>query len=221
MVLEKTLESPLDCKEIKQVHHKGNQSWIFIGRTDAKNETPILWPSNVKSWLIWKDPDAGKDWRQEQKGMTEDEMVGWHLWLNTHALEQALGVSDGQGRLACCSPWGHKESDTTEQLNWTVIGKHVKRKLSESGAKLMTLRHNTKYTIHFKKPINWVYWNEKFCSMKANMKNMKRQTTGQKKMFANQISNRGQASSLYKALLKFNSKKQTVQSENEQKITDV
>ena len=117
VVLEKTLESPLDCKEIKPVHHKGNQSWIFIGRTDAKNETPILWPPNVKSWLIWKDPDAGKDWRQEQKGMTEDEMVGWHLWLNAHVLEQALGVGDGQGRLVCCSPWGHKESDRATELN--------------------------------------------------------------------------------------------------------
>ena len=106
-----------DCKEIQSVHPKGNQSWIFIGRTDA--ETPILWPSDLKNWLIWKDPNAGKDWKQEEKGMTEDEMVGSHHWLNGHEFEQALGVGDGQGSLVCCSPWGQKESDTTEQLNWT------------------------------------------------------------------------------------------------------
>ena len=121
MVLEKTLESPLDCKEIQPVHPKGNQSWIFIGRTDVEDETPILWPSDVKNWLIWKDPDAGKDWRQEENGMSEDEMVGWHHWLNRHEFEQALGVGDGQGSLVCCSPWGHKESDMTEQLNWSLI----------------------------------------------------------------------------------------------------
>ena len=121
VVLEKTLESPLDCKEIQLVHPKGNQSWIFIGRTDAKAEAPILWPPDVKSWLIWKDPDAGKDWRQEKKGMTEDEMVGWHHWLNGHEFEQAPGVADGQGSLACCSQWGHKESDMTEWLNWTEL----------------------------------------------------------------------------------------------------
>ena len=111
VVLEKTLESPLDCKEIQPVHPKGNQSWIFIGKTDVKAETPILWPSDVKSWLIWKDPDAGKDWRQEGKGMIEDEMVGWHHWCNIHEFEQARGVGDGQGSLVCCSPWGCKESD--------------------------------------------------------------------------------------------------------------
>ena len=117
VVLEKTLESPLDCKEIKPVNPKGNQSWIFIGRTDAEAETPILWLPDAKNWFIGKDPDAGKDWKQE-KGMTEDEMVGWHHWLNGHEFEQALGVGDGQGSLACCSPWGCKESDTTEPLNW-------------------------------------------------------------------------------------------------------
>ena len=116
VVLEKTLESPLDCKEIKPVSPKGNQSWIFIGRTDA--EAPILWPPDGKSWLIWKDPDAGKDWRQE-KGMTEDEIVGWHHWLDGHEFEQALGGGDGQGSLVCCSPWGLKESNMTEGLNWT------------------------------------------------------------------------------------------------------
>ena len=119
VVMEKTLESSLDCKEIKPVHPKGNQSWIFIGRPDAEAETPILWPSDVKSWLIGKDPDAGNDWRQEEKEMTEDEMVGWHHWPDGHDFQQALGVGDGQGGLACYSPWVHKELDMTEQLNWT------------------------------------------------------------------------------------------------------
>ena len=111
VVLEKTLESPLDCKEIKPVNPKGNQSWIFIGRTDAEAETPILWPPHAKSWLIGKDPDARKDWGQEEK------MIGWHHQLNGHELEQTPGDSERQGSLACCSPWGHKESDTMEQLN--------------------------------------------------------------------------------------------------------
>ena len=119
VVLEKTLESPLDCEEIQPVHPNGNQSWIFIGRTDAEAETPIFWPPDVKNWLIWKDPDAGKDWRWEKEGMTEDEMVGWHHWLNGHEFKKTLGVGDGQGSLVCCSPWCHKGSDTTEQLNWT------------------------------------------------------------------------------------------------------
>ena len=110
-----TLESSLDCKETKPVNPKGNQSWIFIGRTDAEPEAPILWPSYVKRHVIWKDPDARKDWRWEEKGTTEDEMVGWHHQLNGHEFEQRYG--DGQGSLACCSPWGHKELDTTEQLN--------------------------------------------------------------------------------------------------------
>ena len=117
VVLEKTLESPLDCKEIQPVHHKWNQSWIFIGRTDAEDETPMLWPPDAKSWLFGKDPDAGKDWRQEETGATEDEMVGWYHWLNGHEFEQAPGVGDGQGSLVCCSPRGRKESDMTEQLN--------------------------------------------------------------------------------------------------------
>ena len=114
-----SLDSPLNSKEIKPVNPKGNQSWIFIGRTDAEAETPILWPPDAKSWLIWKDPDAGKDWEQEEKGMTEDEIVGWRHQLDGHEFEQALGVGDGQGSLACYSPWGLKESDTTEWLNWT------------------------------------------------------------------------------------------------------
>ena len=117
VVLEKTLESPLDFKEIKPVDGKGNQSWIFIRRTDAKVEAPILWPPDVKNWFIGKDPDAGKDWRQEKKGTTVDEMVGWHHRLNGHEFEQAPGIGDGQGNLACYIPWGHKESDVTEWQN--------------------------------------------------------------------------------------------------------
>ena len=106
VVLEKTLESPLDCKEIQPVHPKGNQSWMFIGRTDVEAETPILWPPDAKNWLIWKNPYAGKDWRWEEKGMTEDKMVGWHHWIDGHEFEQVPGAGDGQGGLACCSPWG-------------------------------------------------------------------------------------------------------------------
>ena len=113
VALDKIIESPWDCKEIQPVNPEGNQSWIFIGRTDAEAEAPILWPPDVKSWLIRKDPDAGKDWRWEEKGMTEDQMVGWHHRLDEHVFEQAPGVGDGQGSLACCSPWGHKELDMT------------------------------------------------------------------------------------------------------------
>ena len=120
------LESPLDCKETQSVNPKGNQSWIFTGRTDAEAETPILWPPDVKKWLIGKDPDAGKDWRQEEKGTTEDEMVGWHHQLNGHGFGWTPGVGDGQGGLACCSAWGCKESDTTERLNWTDPGRKGK-----------------------------------------------------------------------------------------------
>ena len=118
-MLEKTFESPLDCKGIQPVNPKGNQSLIFIGRTDVEAEALVLWLPDVKSWLIRKDPDTGKDWRQEEKGMTEDEMVGWHHQLNGHEFDQAPGVGDGQGSLACCSPWGLEELDTTERLNWT------------------------------------------------------------------------------------------------------
>ena len=116
VLLEMTLDSPLDCKEIQPVHPKGKQSWIFIGRIDAEGETPILWPPDAENWLIWKDPDAGKNWRQE-KGTTEDEMVGWHHQLNGHEFEQAPGVGDGQGSLMCCSPRGQKELHTAEWLN--------------------------------------------------------------------------------------------------------
>ena len=122
VVLEKTLESPLDCKEIQPVHPKVNQSWIFIGSTDAEAETPILWPPDAKSWLIWKDPDVGKGWGQEEKGTTEDETVRWYHWLNGHEFEWTPGVGDGQGSLVCCGSWRHKELDKTEWLNrseWT------------------------------------------------------------------------------------------------------
>ena len=125
VVLEKTLESPLECKESQPVHSEGDQPWVFFGGNDAKAEAPVLWPPHAKSWLIWKDPDAGRDWGQEEKGMTEDEMAGWHHRLQGHESEWTLGVGDGQGGLACCDSWGHKESDTTEQLNWLNL-KHCK-----------------------------------------------------------------------------------------------
>ena len=115
-MLEKTLEGPLDCKETKSVNPKGNQSWISTGRTDAEVEALIFWPSDEKSWLIGKDPDSGENWRQE-KGMTEDEMIGWHHRLNEHEFEQAPGDGEGQGSLVCCSPWGLKESEMTKRLN--------------------------------------------------------------------------------------------------------
>ena len=118
MVLENTLESPLDCKEIKPVHPKGNQSWILTGRTDAEAEILILWPPDAKNWVIGKDPDVRKDWRWEEKGMTEDEMIGWHHWLNGHEFELTPGVGDGQASLVCFSPMGLKESDTTQRHNW-------------------------------------------------------------------------------------------------------
>ena len=119
VVLEKTLESPLDCKEIQPVHSKGDQPWVFFERNDAKAETPVLWPPYAKSWLVGKDSDAGMDWGQEEKGMTEDEMARWHHRLNAHEFEWTPGVDDGQGGLVFCDSWGRKESDTTERLNWT------------------------------------------------------------------------------------------------------
>ena len=118
-VVWRTLESLLDSKKIQPVDPKGNQSWIFIGRTDAEAEASILWPPDVKNWFLWKDSDAGKDWRQEEKGTTGDEMVGLHHLLDGHEFEQAPGVGDGQGSLVCCSPWGCKDLDMTEWLNWT------------------------------------------------------------------------------------------------------
>ena len=119
VMLEKTLESPLDCKEIQPVYAKGVHSWMFIGRTDVEAETPILWPPHAKCWLIWKDHDTGKDRGQEEKEMTEDKMVGWHHRLKVHGFGWTLGVGNGQGDLACCGSWGCKELGTTQRLNWT------------------------------------------------------------------------------------------------------
>ena len=121
VVLEKTLESLLDCKEIQPVHSKGDQFWVFFGRIDAKAETPVLRPPHAKCWLIGKDSDAGRDWGQKEKGMTEDEMAGWHHWLDGQEFVWTPGVGDGQGGLVCCNSWGRKESDMTDQLNWTDI----------------------------------------------------------------------------------------------------
>ena len=141
VVLEKTLESPLDCKEIQPVHPKGGQSWVFIGRTDVEVEIPVLWLPDAKSWLVGKDPDArkdrdaGKDWGQEEKGTIEDEMVGWHHRFNGHGFGWTLGVGDGQGGLACCSSWGQKESDTTERLNWTELSFEINILCKEKSAK--------------------------------------------------------------------------------------
>ena len=142
LVLEKTLESALDYKEIQPVHPKGDQPWVFTGRTDVEAETPILWPPDPKSWLTGKDPDAGKDGGQEKKGMTEDKMVGWHHWLNGHGSGWTPGVGDGQGGLACCSSWGHKESDTTEWLSWTklmIIKRVRQRRKGDSGPNLVNV----------------------------------------------------------------------------------
>ena len=122
-MLEKTHESPLDCKEIQPVHPKGDQSWVFIGETDVEAETPVLWPPDVKSLLIWKYSDAGEDWGQEEKGMTEDEMAGWHHWLDGHGFGWTPGVGDGQGGLACYGLGGLKESDMAELLNWTELNR--------------------------------------------------------------------------------------------------
>ena len=135
VVVKTTLESPLDYKEIQPVHPKENQPWIFIGRTDAEAGAPLLWPPDAKNWLIGKYLDAGKDWRQEEKGLTEDEMVGWHHQLYGHEFQQAPGIGDRQGSLACCDSWGRKESDMTEEteLNWisnhSIIFKTVNKKL--------------------------------------------------------------------------------------------
>ena len=148
LVLEKTLESPLDTKEIKSVSPKGNQPWMFIGRTDAEDEAPKLWPPDVKNWLVGKDPDAGKYWRREEKGMTENEMVGWHHQLNGHEFEQPPGVDEGQGSLACCSPWGHKESDMTEWLNWTDRWKKMRQKEVKKLANSYTLTGSDCTTVY-------------------------------------------------------------------------
>ena len=128
VVMEKTLESPLDSKEIQPVHPQGDQSWVFIGRTDAEAETPVLWPPHAKSWLIGKDPDAGRDWGQEEKGKTEDKMAGWHHLLDGQEFGWTPGDGDGQGVLACCNSWGHKELDTTEWLNWSSHNKETRQR---------------------------------------------------------------------------------------------
>ena len=141
-------ESPSDYQEIQPVHPKGDQSWVFIGGTDVEAETPILWPPDVKSWLIGKDPDVGKDWGKEKKGTKEDGMVGWHHWLNGHEFGWTPGVGDGQGGLVYCGSWGHKESDMTERLNWTELNTVYHRmngsllflnELSENGEKVMSI----------------------------------------------------------------------------------
>ena len=121
VMLEKTLESPLDCKEIQPVQAKGDESWVFFGRIDVKAESPVLWPPHVKSWLIGKDSDARRDWGQEEKGTTEDEMAGWHHLPDGREFEWTLGDGDGQGGLACCDSWGQKEFDTTERLIWSNL----------------------------------------------------------------------------------------------------
>ena len=120
-MLEKTLESPLDCKEIQSVHSEGDQPWDFLGRNDAKAETPVLWPPHEKGWLIGKDSDAGRDWVQEEKGTTEDKMAGWHHWLDGCESEWTPEIGDGQEGLACCASWRRKESDTTDQLSWSQV----------------------------------------------------------------------------------------------------
>ena len=126
VVLEKTLESPLDCKDIQPVHPEGDQPWGFFGRNDAKAETSVLWPPQAKSWLIRKNSDVGRDWGQEEKGTTEDEVAGWHHWLDGREAEWTLGVGDGQGGVVCCDSWGHKQSqrvrhDWVTELNWNII----------------------------------------------------------------------------------------------------
>ena len=150
-VLEKTLESSLDSKEIQPVNPKGNPSWIFSGRTDPEAETEILWPPDVKNWLLGKDPDAGKDWRQEEKRKTEDEMLGWHHQLRWSEPEQAPGVGDGQGGVACCSPWGCKELGVTEQLNWfSVVSCLVVEHLSPFSEKTVGKR-----SLYLSDAFNW------------------------------------------------------------------
>ena len=146
VVLDRTLESLLDCKEIQPVHPKGNQYWTFIRRTDAEAEAPILQPSDAKSWLIGKDPYAWKDWRQEEKGTTEDTMAGWHYWLNGHEFEQPLGNSEGQNSLVCCSPWDRKELGTTEWLNNNNTGPSTHLSYSKSSSYTFCLEYSTSFT---------------------------------------------------------------------------
>ena len=176
VVLEKTLESPLDCKEIQLVHPKWNQSWIFTGRTNAEAETPILWPPHAKNWFIGKDTDAGKDWEQEEKGTTEDEMVGSHHWLNAHEFEWTPGVGEGQGGLACCSPWGHKELDMSEWLNWTEQLKTSpiwERKQSTTSGSTESPQQYKPKEEHTKTHDNWNDENQRHKILKATRENDK------------------------------------------------
>ena len=153
-MLKKTLESPLDSKGIQLVQSKGDQSWVFFGRTDAKAETPVLRPPHVKSWLIGKDSDSERDWGQEEKGTTEAKMAGWHHWLDGHEVEWTPGVGDGQGGLACCNSWGRKELDTTEWLNWTELKKNFK---------INSSNHPSFYSVHRRG--SWVSQQVKCCTM--------------------------------------------------------
>ena len=139
VVLENTLESPLDCKKIQPVHSEGDQPWDFFGGNDVEAETPVLWAPHVKSWLIGKDSDAGRDWGQEEKGMTENEMAGWQHRLEGHEFEWTLGVGDGQGGLTCYDSWGRKESDTTERLNWTELNSKIIMSVCENYYKIMNI----------------------------------------------------------------------------------
>ena len=169
VVLEKTLESPLDSKEIQPIHPKGDQSWVFIGRTDTEAEPPILWPPDAKNRLIGKDPNAGKDWRWEEKGMTEDEMVGWHHWLSGHGFGWTPGVGDGQGGLACRGSWSCITSDTTEPLNWTKLIEHMMRnagvnelqaRIKVSGRNINNLRYaeDTTLKVESKEELKASWW---------------------------------------------------------------
>ena len=144
VVLQKTLESPLDCKKIQPIYSKGDQPWDFFGRNNAKVETAVLWPSHAKSWLIGKDSEAGREWGQEEKGTKEDEMAGWHHRLNGRAFEWTLGDGDGQGGLMCYNSWGRKESDMTEQLNWTRC--HILKWLWPAGVYQKLKLHHTRYS---------------------------------------------------------------------------
>ena len=167
MVLKKTLESPLDCKEIQPVHPEGDKSWVFIGRTDAEAETPILWAPDVKSWLIWKDPDARKDWGQEEKGTTEDEMVGWHHQLNAHGFGWTPGVDDGQGGLVYCNSWGRKESGMTERLNWTeplhlLHCRWILYPLSHLGSPIR-VTESAKYVFYYLRSLQLCFLYPSFC----------------------------------------------------------
>ena len=154
VVLKKALESPLDCKEIQPVHSEGDEPWDFFGRNDAKAEAPVLWPPDAKSWLIGKDSDAGRDWGQEEKGMTQDEMAGWHHGLDGRESEWTLRDGDGQGGLARCDSWGRKELDTTERLNWTEL-KHTSIIYLRISWRIILQKENTS----FMKYLPQDYWN--------------------------------------------------------------